>query len=154
MASQLLNKDFKEFAELLNANAVEYLVVGGYALVAHGHPRYTGDIDFWVHQTPDNIDRLVTTLTEFGFSSLGLSAEDFLKPDAIVQMGYPPARIDLMVSISGVTFEHAYAGRITVTLDGVALNFISREDFLHNKRTVGRFKDLSDAEALDPRPRD
>ncbi len=152
MASPVLNKDFKEFAELLNANAVEYLIVGGYALAAHGHPRYTGDIDFWVHQTPENIGRLMTTLIQFGFSSLGLTADDFLKPDAVVQMGYPPARIDLMVSISGVTFANAYARRLIVTLDEVPLNFISREDFLHNKRTVGRLKDLSDADALDPPP--
>ena len=87
----MLNSDFKEFAGLLNANGVEYLVVGGYALAAHGHPRYTGDIDFWVSQDVSNIERLLQALREFGFGSLGLTASDFLA-DTIVQLGRPGRR--------------------------------------------------------------
>ena len=83
----MLNRDFKEFAELLNSIGVEYLVVGGYALAVHGHPRYTGDIDLWVHPTPDNVYRLLQALDRFGFSSLGLTAEDFMQPQAMVQLG-------------------------------------------------------------------
>jgi hypothetical protein len=91
----MLNSDFKGFAELLNANAVEYLVVGGYALAAHGHPRYTGDIDFWVSHDPANIERLLKVLQAFGFGSLGLTAADF-DADTVVQLGHPPRRIDLL----------------------------------------------------------
>ena len=115
---QLLNKDFKEFVQFLNANAVEYLVVGGYALMAHGHPRYTGDIDFWVDPTKANITKLLTALHQFGFSSLDLKEEDFFAEQAVIQLGFPPARIDLMVAVSGVEFASAYQSRLEVDLDG------------------------------------
>lgn len=143
----MLNPDFKEFAEWLNAKGVEYLVVGGYALAAHGHPRYTGDIDFWVRPTPDNIDRLLSALTAFGFGSLGLQAGDF-GADTVVQLGQPPRRIDLLTTIDGVTFEHCYARREPVELAGVQLNIIGLEDFKINKRATGRLKDLADLESL------
>ena len=104
----MLNRDFKEFAELLNAEGVEYLVVGGYALAAHGHPRYTGDIDFWLRPSSENIDRLLKVLRRFGFESLGLKAADF-GPDSVVQLGQPPRRIDLLTSIDGVEFDACWA---------------------------------------------
>lgn len=144
----MLNKDFKEFVELLNANQVEYLVVGGYALMVHGHPRYTGDIDFWVKPTEHNIFKLLRALNEFGFASVGLTAADFLKPEAVIQLGYPPARIDLMASITGVEFAAAYTARLAVLIDGVSLAVINRADFIRNKLAAGRFKDLGDVEAL------
>ena len=145
----MLNKDFKEFAELLNASGVEYLVVGGYALAAHGHPRATGDIDFWINKAPGNVAKLLDVLKAFGFASLGLTESDFTKEDAVIQLGYPPARIDLMTSIDGVLFEECFARRQTVTLAGVALSLIGLEDFRANKKAVGRLKDLADLEALD-----
>ena len=143
----MLNPDFKEFAELLNARGVEYLVVGGYALAAHGHPRYTGDIDFWVRHTPDNIERLLSALSEFGFGSMGLRAEDFAT-DTVVQLGQPPRRIDLLTSIDGVNFDDCYARSETVQLAGVNLSIIGLEDFKTNKRAAGRLKDLADLESL------
>ena len=143
----MLNPDFKEFAELLNAKGVEYLVVGDYALAAHGHPRYTGDIDFWVRPTPNNIDRLLSALAAFGFGSLGLQAGDF-RADTVVQLGQPPRRIDLLTTIDGVTFEDCYARREPVELAGVNLNIIGLEDFKTNKRATGRLKDLADLESL------
>ena len=79
----MLDKDFREFVELLNSTNVEYLLVGGYALAAHGHPRYTGDIDFWVNPTPGNAARLMSALAQFGFGNAGLSERDFLQPDAV-----------------------------------------------------------------------
>lgn len=143
----MLNSDFKEFAELLNANAVEYLVVGGYALAAHGHPRYTGDIDFWVSPAPANIKRLLTVLQAFGFGSLGLTASDF-EADTVVQLGQPPRRIDLLTSIDGVDFTSCWARRETVALGGLVLQLIGLDDFKANKRAAGRLKDLADLEAL------
>jgi hypothetical protein len=88
----MLTSDFKEFAALLNSNKVEYLVVGGYALAAYGHPRYTGDLDFWVGVDPDNADRLLTALGRFGFGALGIRKEDFTSPNQVIQLGYPPGR--------------------------------------------------------------
>jgi predicted nucleotidyltransferase len=148
----MLNSDFKEFAELLNANGVEYLVVGGYALAAHGHPRYTGDIDFWVSREAGNIDRLLNTLHAFGFGSLGLTAQDF-GADTVIQLGQPPRRIDLLTDIDGVEFADCWARREGVVFDGLELNLIGLEDFKANKRAAGRLKDLADLEALAGRNR-
>lgn len=143
----MLNSDFKEFAELLNAHGVEYLLVGGYALAAHGQPRYTGDIDFWVSPEPANIDRLMGVLQAFGFGSLGLTTRDF-DADTVVQLGQPPRRIDLMTGIDGVEFAPCWARRDTVSLGGLTLNLIGLEDFKANKRAAGRLKDRADLEAL------
>jgi hypothetical protein len=143
----MLNRDFKEFAELLNAEGVEYLVVGGYALAAHGHPRYTGDIDFWVRPSAPNIDRLLIVLRRFGFESLGLQAADF-GPDSVVQLGQPPRRIDLLTAVDGVEFDDCWARREWVTVDGVSLTIIGLEDFATSKRSSGRLKDLADLESL------
>ncbi|MDG0853874.1 hypothetical protein [Roseateles puraquae] len=144
----MLNPDFKEFAELLNAHRVDYLVVGGYALAAHGHPRYTGDIDFWIDRTDPNIERLLAALRDFGFESLGLSVADF-GPDAVIQLGQPPRRIDLLMGIDGVQFTDCHARREVIVVDGVALSFIGLDDFKQNKRATGRLKDLADLDALD-----
>lgn len=145
----MLSRDFKEFIGLLNANAVEYLVVGGYALAAHGHPRYTGDIDIWVGSKAENIGRLLQALEVFGFGSLGLAAADFAAPDAVVQLGYPPARIDLMTGIDGVEFDACYARAQKVQVDDVTLPIIHVDDFKTNKRAVGRLQDLADLQTLE-----
>lgn len=148
----MLNRDFKEFAELLNAHGVEYLVVGGYALAAHGHPRYTGDIDFWLSPTPANVEAVLLALRDSGFASLGLSAADF-QPDTVVQLGQPPRRIDLLTHIDGVQFDVCWPRRENVVLDGVALPFIGLADFKANKLASGRLKDLADLEALQAGPK-
>ncbi len=145
----MLNQDFKEFAGLLNANGVEYRVVGGYALAAHGHPRYTGDIDFWVSPSADNIGKLLQALHEFGFGSLGLSGGDF-KPDTVIQLGRAPSRIDLLTGIDGVEFTGCWSRRETLTIDGLKLDFIGLDDFKANKRAAGRLKDLADLQSLEP----
>lgn len=145
----MLNRDFREFAESLAAHRVEYLVVGGYALAAHGHPRYTGDIDFWVRPSADNLERLILALRDFGFGSLGLVAADFAS-DTVVQLGQPPRRIDLLTSIDGVNFDDCYQRKDVVDAGGLRLNIIGLEDFKANKRATGRLKDLADLESLDP----
>ena len=145
----MLTPDFKEFAALLNSNRVEYLVVGGYALAAYGHPRYTGDLDFWIGTVSDNADRVLAVLEAFGFGSLGIKKEDLITPYQVIQMGFPPARIDLLTSIDGVSFAECYERRMIVEVDGLPLGFIALEDFKTNKRAVGRYKDLADLDALE-----
>lgn len=145
----MLTSDFKEFAALLNAHGVEYLVVGGYALAAHGRPRYTGDLDFWVGTGPGNARRVLDALDAFGFGQLGISEADLAVPDQVIQLGYPPGRIDLLTSIDGVDFASAWPRRMTVPVDGVALHFIGLDDFKTNKRASGRLRDLADLEALE-----
>jgi hypothetical protein len=145
----MLNKDFKEFVALLNSIGVEYLIVGGYALAAHGHPRYTGDLDIWIRAAERNVDKLLDTLARFGFGELGLKAEDFLSPGMIVQLGYPPSRIDLLTAIDGVEFDACYARRVVMNIAGVDLPIIGLEEFRANKRAAGRAQDLADLQSLE-----
>ena len=144
-----LSNDFKEFIELLNVNKVKYLVVGGYAVGFHGHPRYTKDIDLWVLMKPDNPLNIIKSVKEFGFESLGLEEEDFLNSDNIIQLGFPPNRIDLLTEIAGVEFESCYSNKLTIEFEGVTIPFISLNDLIKNKQTSGRLQDLADAEKLE-----
>ncbi|MBL8521374.1 MAG: nucleotidyltransferase [Betaproteobacteria bacterium] len=146
----MLNSDFKEWLKLLNANNVEYLVVGGHALAAHGHPRYTGDIDIWISADATNVARVLDALSAFGFGSLGLTAADLSTPGSVVQLGYPPTRIDLMPSIDGVEFTGCFARRVVMSIDGIDVPIIGIADFRANKLAVGRHQDLADVEAITP----
>ncbi len=146
----VLNQDFKEFIQSLNNNQVRYLIIGGYAVAFHGHPRYTKDLDVWVELSQGNADRLVTALGEFGFGSLGLQAGDFLEPNQVIQLGYPPNRIDVIMTPKGVDFGSCYARRVTVDVDGITIHIIDLESLLQNKRATGRHQDLADVENLEP----
>jgi len=108
----VLSQDFKEFIQSLNDNHVRYLVVGGYAVALHGYPRYTRDMDIWIDLEPQNVIQLVKALDQFGFGSLKLRESDFLKADQIIQLGYPPSRIDLITSLEGVIFDQCYENRV------------------------------------------
>lgn len=144
----MITGDFKEFIELLNLNKVKYLVVGGYALALHGHPRYTKDIDIWILPDPENAERIVKTLLEFGFSSLKLDTSDFLESGNVIQLGYPPNRIDILTSADGVNFDECYTSRIHEVIDGVTVDFIDLENLIRNKTATGRLQDLADLESL------
>lgn len=145
----MFNQDFKEFIGSLNDNQVRYLIVGGYAVALHGHPRYTKDLDVWVEKSPENARALIQALVQFGMGSLGLKEEDFLVPDQVVQLGYPPNRIDILMSVSGVTFADCFEQRVKVTLDGLEVNFIDLENLKKNKKASGRLLDLADIENLE-----
>jgi len=143
-----LQKDLREFIESLNSHHVEYVIVGAFALAFHGLPRYTGDLDIFVRPSPENAARLEKVIAEFGFAAAGLSAEDFLRPNQVIQLGRAPNRVDLLTSITGVTFEEAWAQRVPSELDGVPVNFIGKESLIKNKRATGRTRDKADLEAL------
>lgn len=144
-----LQSDLREFVELLNSHGVEYIIVGGHAVAFHGYPRFTGDIDFFVRDTPDNAARIAAALDAFGFGGLGADASTFTQPDKVVQLGRPPNRIDLITSISGVDFERAWLHRVDGELDGLPVYFLDRASLLINKRASGRAKDIADVEALE-----
>lgn len=145
-----LNRDFSEFIECCVARKVRFLIVGGYALAAHGHPRFTKDLDVWIWIDEQNATDLLAALDDFGFGSLGLTIADFLDPDVVVQLGYPPQRIDLLTSIDGVTFDECYRNRVEISLNAsLRVPFISLEDLKANKRAAARLQDLADLEALD-----
>ncbi len=144
----MLNQDFKEFIQLLNDNQVKYLVIGGYAVAVHGHPRYTKDIDIWIEISEENAQKLVTALTQFGFESLGLTSDDFQTPNQIIQLGYPPNRIDLITNPDGIDFQACYDSKIEVILNDVPVKFINLDNLKKNKLASGRLQDLADLEKL------
>lgn len=144
-----LSPDFKEFIRLLNENSVRYLVVGGYAVAFHGHPRYTKDLDVWIEAEPENVIRLLDALDEFGFGTLDLEREDFLEPETVVQLGRPPHRIDLVTEIDGVEFADSYSARQEIEVEDVPVSFIGLEQLRKNKRASGRHQDLADLENLE-----
>lgn len=145
----ILNKDFKEFIALLNNNKVKYLIIGGYAVAFHGHPRYTKDLDIWLWADNENAENVIKTLHEFGFNLQGLTKKDFLKKGNIIQLGYPPNRIDLLTEITGLVFDKCYPDKVEVVIDGVMLNFIDIINLKANKKATGRHQDLADLENLE-----
>lgn len=145
----MLNQDFREFIQSLNDNHVRYLVVGGYAVALHGHPRYTKDIDVWIEMSAENASNRVKALEQFGFGPLGLQESDFLTPGQVIQLGQPPSRIDIRCTVSGVSFSDCYESRVTVEIDGVPVNFINLENLRKNKAASGRHQDLADLENLE-----
>lgn len=144
----MLSQDFKEFVELLIKHKAEYLIVGGYAVGVHGHPRYTGDLDIWLHSTQENAKKILKCLKEFGFGSFQLSEKDFLKENNVIQLGNPPLRIDLLTNIDGVTFNECFSNRKEIEIDGILVSFIGYNDLIKNKLKTGRAKDLDDIENL------
>ena len=141
-------KDSREFVECLLSNKVEFLIVGALAVSWHGFPRYSGDIDFFVRAGRENASRLLAALEQFGFGGLGLTVEDLSTENRVIQLGVEPNRIDLMTSLSGVTFEDAWESRAVATIDGIEVSFIGREALIRNKLASGRSKDLIDADEL------
>lgn len=142
--------DFRDFLSAFVDGKVRFLVVGANALAAHGVPRVTGDLDVWVEPTGDNAALVWNALAAFGapLQTLSVRESDFAKPDNVVQLGLPPYRIDIMTSISGVSFREAWDGRFAGTLYGVPVAFLGRADLVRNKRASGRPKDLQDVRAL------
>lgn len=140
--------DYKELLELFNAQGVEFLIVGAYALAFYGAPRTTGDINLLVHSTPDNAARVVAALDAFGFGSLGLTTDDFQTPDQVIQLGVPPVRIDILTSLSGVTWNEANEGKEPGNYGDVPVFFIGKTEYIKNKKATGRKKDEADVEAL------
>lgn len=136
-----LEPDFLDFIELLNTYAVEYMVVGGYALAFHGEPRFTGDMDIWIHCTEDNAEKMVTVIKDFGAASLGFTKEDFLDGGIIKQIGQPPLRIDILGEIDGVSYHDAIQDKQYFKSQNLSIPFIGVTDFIKNKQSVGRKKE-------------
>ena len=143
-----LDPNFSEFIALLRAHDARFLIVGGYAVAMHGHPRYTADLDVWLGADQRNAEAVLHALDDFGFGALGLTAEDFTAADRVVQLGYPPLRIDLLTSIDGVDFEHAHQHRVEIEIGRLLAPFISLPDLRRNKQSSGRPQDLADLAAL------
>lgn len=143
-----IQPDFRDLLALFNVHKVEYVIVGGYALAFHGAPRFTGDIDILVKPDPFNATRILAALDEFGFGSLDLVQDDFIHPRNVIQLGVPPVRVDILTSISGVSWEEAWISKVPGIYGEVPVNFIGLEAFTNNKRATGRNKDLADLDAI------
>lgn len=143
-----LPADWKEFIESLNAAKIKYLLVGGYAVAIHGHPRFTEDIDFFVESSVPNVEKVINVIRQFGIPVEGLSVESFARPDQVVQLGRPPLRIDVLTSIENVDFDAAWADRFDIEIEGTAFSVIGIDHLIQNKSATGRGKDQNDVEAL------
>ena len=142
-------EDYKEFVALLNDRDVKYLVIGGYAVGFHSKPKFTNDMDIWIENSRVNALRVLRVLEEFGFGDLDISVDDLTDPDKVVQLGYAPVRIDIIMGLSGLDFSKAFADKVTGSYLGVETNFISRDHLLLSKKLAGRKKDLADIDWIE-----
>jgi predicted nucleotidyltransferase len=145
----MLNEDYRDMLRALSDERVRFLLVGAYAMAAHGYPRATMDIDIWVMPSPENAAAVLRALNHFGAPIHNLTLEDLQVDGTIFQIGVAPRRIDLITAASGLLFEEAYQRSLTVSIEGIEVHIPSLEDLILNKRTSGRTKDLADAEALE-----
>lgn len=143
-----LPNDFKELLNLLNANGVKYLLIGGYAVGFHGYPRATNDMDIFVAKDAENARLIIKTLIEFGFSADEISEKLFTSEKSIVRMGVEPMKIEVVNFISGIEFEEAYKNKVIGKIDNIEIKIISLNDLKTNKKASGRYKDLNDLENL------
>lgn len=149
MATVRLPQDFKEFLRLLKEHDVRYLLIGAYAVNYYGYIRATGDMDVWVAVHPDNAEKLVHVLKQFGFENdPEITPELFLQEKKIIRIGVPPMRLEISTSISGVEFEECYRSRVVDVLDEIEVNLIDLENLKNNKKASGRPKDLADLQKL------
>jgi len=144
-----LSPDFRDLLSEFNAAGVEYLVIGAYALAAHGRVRATGDLDVWVRPSHENAKRVISALAAFGAPLLDLSEADLTRPDLVFQIGVAPLRIDILTGIDAVDFDGAWANRVTSEFMGQKVPVLSVADLINNKRAVARSQDLADVEWLE-----
>jgi Nucleotidyltransferase of unknown function (DUF6036) len=140
----MLNPDFKDMLSCLKDEEVEFIIVGAYALAAHGFPRATGDIDIWVRNSSENAQKIMRALAKFRAPVSSLSEEDFISPNMVIQIGVEPCRIDLLTSISGVEFAGAWENKVVISIDDLEICVLSKTDLLKNKVAIGRDKDQGD----------
>ena len=140
--------DFKELLKLLNAHEAEFIIVGAYALAFHGVPRFTGDMDILVKPDSKNAEKILAALEEFGFGSLDLTLSDFQDPDKVVQLGVAPVRVDFVTSLTGLSWQEVFSGKVQGSYGDVPVYYLGRKELISNKKALGRKKDLADIEAL------
>ncbi len=145
----MLNKDYKGILRALNDEKVDFLLVGAYAMAAHGYPRATLDIDLWVMPSKGNARAVMRALRRFGASVTGLTLEDLQREGTVFQIGVAPRRIDILTTVSGLRFEAAYDRSLVATIEGMAVHIPSLDDLICSKQASGRAKDLADVEALE-----
>lgn len=144
----MLNDDYREMLQILSEEGVDFIIVGAYALAAHGYPRATGDIDVWVNPDPANAVKVLNSLKRFGSPLYSAAPEDFTVKGTMFQIGVAPRRIDIITAITGVEFDEAWEDRMTAEVDGLKVNILSLDKMIRNKEATGRAKDALDAKIL------
>lgn len=147
-----MNQDFVDLLRAFSDHKVRFLIVGAYALGVHGRPRATGDLDVWIDPTPENAERVMSALRAFGAPLTDVTTDDFSRPGIVFQMGLPPHRIDVLTTLSGLSFADAWPDRTSAVFGPLSVDVIGRDAFIANKRATGRAKDLGDIESLGPPP--
>ncbi|MFH0992199.1 MAG: DUF6036 family nucleotidyltransferase [bacterium] len=147
--NMMVPKDFEEFFELLNNHKAKYLIVGGYAFAIHARPRFTRDIDILLCTERENAERIILVLKDFGFGSLDITLDDLMNPNTVIQLGYPPLRIDLIIGISGIDFHETWDRKVTGKFGNQEVFYISKQDLITSKKIAGRKQDLLDIEELE-----
>jgi len=145
----LLSPDFRELLSILGKYRVRYLVIGGYAVMRYTEPRFTKDLDLWISTERENAEAVFNALKDFGAPLKNLSADDFTKKDYFYQMGRPPFRLDVMMSVPGIEFETAWANKEVMVIEGLSIPFISKADLISSKKACGRLEDLLDVRNLE-----
>jgi len=145
----VLNSDYKDMLQVLLDNGVKFMLIGAYAMGAHGYPRATGDIDIWVEPSAENSARVYHAMEAFGAPLHEIDKTTFATPGVVFQIGVAPRRIDIITTISGVEFNDAYQQRQNVEMEGLSIPILSLGDLIKNKRATGRDKDRLDADQLE-----
>ena len=145
----MLNEDYRDILQALSDEKVKFILVGAYALAAHGYPRATMDIDIWVMPSPDNAEAVLRVLRSFGAPLQNLTQKDLEEDGTVFQIGVAPRRIDIITAATGLKFENTYQNAVLVNIDGIDVHIPSITDLIINKRATGRTKDIADAEALE-----
>lgn len=143
------NNDWRELLAHFHTHKVEFVIVGAHALAHHGAPRATGDLDLLLRPTEANARRVLLALADFGFGSLDIKVEDLSKAQRVVQLGFPPFRIDLLTTLTGLTWDEVAAGVVASTYGDVPVGILGRAELIRNKRALGRLQDLADVERLE-----
>jgi predicted nucleotidyltransferase len=144
-----LSRDLKDFLRLLTTHEVQFMLVGAHAIAFHAFPRNTGDIDFWVRKSRENAERILAALDEFGFGALGLTIEDLIDPNKVIQFGREPNRIDILTFLTGLEFDDCMARAVAATYEGIPVKVIGLDDLIANKKATGRGKDILDVEEFE-----
>lgn len=145
----MLNEDYRDILQALSDEKVKFILIGAYALAAHGYPRATMDIDIWIMPSPDNAEAVLRALLSFGAPLHNLTKKDLEEDGTVFQIGVAPRRIDIITAATGLTFEHTYQNAFLVNIGGIDVHIPSIDDLIINKRATGRTRDLADAEALE-----